>query len=160
MKVDLFLALFFPLLLGMLIWVDKRVGFRHAIDDEEYKILKQLEFGKFVEPVKEQARKEKNPVIKFWRSKGKYSLSDDDNFAYLHDEKQICTDFIADGDTALFLHGLLQNATNIITNCDSNFITKWDRSLLQNALGFLLQNATVIIKSNVYYKLRQYMHYY
>ena len=36
MKVNLFLALFFPLLLGMVMGVDKRVTFRHAIDDEEY----------------------------------------------------------------------------------------------------------------------------
>ena len=35
-KVDLFLALFFLFLFGILIGVDKRVGFRHAIDDEEY----------------------------------------------------------------------------------------------------------------------------
>ena len=28
--------LFFPLLLGMFIEVDKTVGLRHAIDDEEY----------------------------------------------------------------------------------------------------------------------------
>ena len=51
---------------------------------------------------------------------------------------------------------LLQNATDIITKCDSYFITKCDRSLLQNASGFLsqnllsqgllLQNATVIAK--------------
>ena len=40
---------------------------------------------------------------------------------------------------------LLQNATDVITKCDSYFITKCDRSLLQNASGFLLQNATVII---------------
>ena len=38
MKVDLFLALFFPLLLGMIIRKDKRVGFRYAIDDEEYAV--------------------------------------------------------------------------------------------------------------------------
>ena len=31
---------------------------------------------------------------------------------------------------------LLQNATNIITKCDSYFIRKCDRSLLQNASGF------------------------
>ena len=35
MKVDLFLVLFFPLFLKMLISVDKR-GFQHAIDDEQY----------------------------------------------------------------------------------------------------------------------------
>ena len=38
---------------------------------------------------------------------------------------------------------LLQNATDIIITCKSYFITKCDKSLLQNASGFLLQNATV-----------------
>ena len=33
---------------------------------------------------------------------------------------------------------LLQNATDVITKWDSYFITKYDRSLLQNASGFLL----------------------
>ena len=47
MKVDLLLAIFFALLLGMLIGVDKRAGFWHAIDDEEYEILKQLATGKW-----------------------------------------------------------------------------------------------------------------
>ena len=42
--------------------------------------------------------------------------------------------------------GLLQNARDIITKCK--------RNLLQNASGFVLQNATVITKCNVYYKLR------
>ena len=32
----------------------------------------------------------------------------------------------------------LQNETDIITKCDSYFITKCDKSLLQSALGFLL----------------------
>ena len=45
---------------------------------------------------------------------------------------------------------LLQNATDVITKCDSYFITKYDRSLLQNASVFLLQNATVNC-----YKIRQ-----
>ena len=36
MKVDLLLALFFLLLLEMLIRVDKRVGFWYATDDEQY----------------------------------------------------------------------------------------------------------------------------
>ena len=53
MKVDLLLALFFASLFGMLIGVDKTAGFRHAIDDEEYEILKQLATGKFVKAVKE-----------------------------------------------------------------------------------------------------------
>ena len=64
---------------------------------------------------------------------------------------------------------LLQNATDVITKCDSYFITKCDRSLLQNASGFLLQNATVLLpntivitkwdnfitKCDAYYKWRQ-----
>ena len=58
---------------------------------------------------------------------------------------------------------LLQNTTDLITKCGNYFITKYDRNLLQNALGFLLQsatvllqNATVIAKCDVYYKLWQY----
>ena len=65
---------------------------------------------------------------------------------------------------------LLQNPTDIITRCDSYFITKCDRSLLRNASGFRLQNATVLLqnvsaivncgnfitKYDVYYKLRKY----
>ena len=43
---------------------------------------------------------------------------------------------------------LLQNATDIITKCDSYFITKCDRSLLQYG--------TVITKCDVYFKLPQY----
>ena len=45
--------------------------------------------------------------------------------------------------------------TDIIKNCDSYFITKCDRCVLQN-MTVLLQNATVITKCDVYYKLRQY----
>ena len=64
---------------------------------------------------------------------------------------------------------LLQNATDIITKCDSYFITKCDRGLLQSASGFLLQNATVLLqnamvitycddyitKCDSYYKMRR-----
>ena len=42
---------------------------------------------------------------------------------------------------------LLQNATDITTRCDSYFIIKCDRSLLQHASGFLLQNAAVLFKN-------------
>ena len=48
-----------------------------------------------------------------------------------------------------------------ITKTDGYFVTKCDRSLLQIASGFslqnatvLLQNATVFTKCDVYYKLR------
>ena len=41
---------------------------------------------------------------------------------------------------------LLENATDVITKCDSYFITKCDQSFLQNASGFLLQNATVLLQ--------------
>ena len=51
---------------------------------------------------------------------------------------------------------LLQNATDIITKCDSYFITKCVRFFITNIATVLLQNATVITKCDVYYKLRQY----
>ena len=41
---------------------------------------------------------------------------------------------------------LLQNAIDITAKCDSYFITKCNKDLLQNASGFLLQNARVITK--------------
>ena len=42
---------------------------------------------------------------------------------------------------------LLQNATDVISKCDSYFITKCDRSsLLHNASGFLLQKAAVLLQ--------------
>ena len=49
--------------------------------------------------------------------------------------------------TVLYLihyDSLSQNATDIITQCESYFITKRERSLLQNASSFLLQNVTFI----------------
>ena len=42
---------------------------------------------------------------------------------------------------------LSQNAANIVTKYDCYFITKCDRSLLQNASGFLLQNETVSLQN-------------
>ena len=67
---------------------------------------------------------------------------------------------------------LLQNMKDIITKCNSYFITKCKRSLLQNASGFLLQNATVLLqnatvitncnsfitKCDSYYKMRCLLH--
>ena len=41
---------------------------------------------------------------------------------------------------------LLQNAIDIITKCKSYFITKCDKSLLQNASGCLLQSAIVLLQ--------------
>ena len=46
-----------------------------------------------------------------------------------------------------------------ITKYDSYFIAKCNKSLLQNASGILLQNATVITKCYVSYKLQQYKQY-
>ena len=57
---------------------------------------------------------------------------------------------------------LLKNAIDIVTKCDSYFITKCDRSLSQNVSGFLLQIATVLLQNatnitncDVCYKLWQ-----
>ena len=79
---DLLPAIFFALLLGMLIRGDKRAGVQQAIDDKEYKILKQLVNEKIVKLVKERSRKEKSAVVKFCRSKGKYTVSDGDTSAF------------------------------------------------------------------------------
>ena len=56
----------------------------------------------------------------------------------------------------------LQNATDIILKCNRCFITKCDRSLLQNVPGFLLQDSTVIrncedfvTKCYKYYKMQR-----
>ena len=57
----------------------------------------------------------------------------------------------------IYYDTLLQNMTDIITKCDSYFLTKCDRSLSQNASGVLLQNVTVIKKCDIYYKLQQYI---
>ena len=52
---------------------------------------------------------------------------------------------------------LLQNATCVITKCDSYFITKPDRSLLQNVSGFFITKCnTFITKCDRYYKLRRF----
>ena len=58
---------------------------------------------------------------------------------------------------------LLQIATDIITKCDSYYITKCYRSSLQNTSVFLLQNETVLLqnatvftKCDVYYKMGHY----
>ena len=76
----------------------------------------------------------------------------------------------------LICYGLIFDATGFIIKRDSYFITKGDRSLLQNASGFFLQNATILLekkwllqiatilsqnttvitKCDAYYKLRQY----
>ena len=65
---------------------------------------------------------------------------------------------------------LLQNATDAIPKCDRYFIRKYVKSLLQNASGFLLQNATGLLqnvavfskchdfirKCDSYYKISRY----
>ena len=46
-------------------------------------------------------------------------------------------------------HTLLQNATDVITKCDSYFIIKCGKSL-QNVSVFLLQNVTVLLQNASY----------
>ena len=55
-------------------------------------------------------------------------------------------------------NNLLQNATDIITKCDSYFITKCEKSLLQDASAVLLKHAAVSTKCDIYYKIQQYMY--
>ena len=87
MKVDLLLAIFFALLVEMLIRVDKIAGVRQ---------LEQLATGKFFKPVKQRVRKEKSAVIKLWRPKGKWTVNDDDTSALMYNSRQVCADFIVE----------------------------------------------------------------
>ena len=122
MKVDLLLAIFFKLLLGMILGVDKRAGFRHAIDNEEYDILKQLATGKFVKPVKERSKKEQSAVVKFWKSKEKYTVSDDDTSALLYDGKQVCADFLVEICKVLRFSQFHKNILSLNFTCHGSMI--------------------------------------
>ena len=62
----------------------------------------------------------------------------------------------------IYYDTLLQNVTDIIPKYDSYFLTKCDKSLLQNVSDFLWENATVLLQNatgitncNIYYKLQQ-----
>ena len=57
---------------------------------------------------------------------------------------QLCYGFI--------FESLLQNATGIITKCDSYFITNCDRNLLQNPTSILLENTTVLLQNPTFFK--------
>ena len=46
--------------------------------------------------MKEWSRKEKSAVVEFWRSKGKYTVSDDDTSALLYNGKRVCADFLVE----------------------------------------------------------------
>ena len=85
MKIDLLVAIFFALLVRMLIGVDKIADFRQ---------LEQLATGKFFKPVKQRLRKEKSAVVKFWRPKGKWTVNDDDTSALIYDSRQVLAAFI------------------------------------------------------------------
>ena len=85
MKIDLLVAIFFALLVGMLIGVDKIADFRQ---------LEQLATGKFFKPVKQRVRKEKSAVVKLWRPKGKWTVNDDDTSALIYDSRQVLAAFI------------------------------------------------------------------
>ena len=57
----------------------------------------------------------------------------------------------------------LQNMTDTATKCDSYFISKCGKVLLQNTSGFLIENATVLLqdvtlitKCNEFTKIRQF----
>ena len=69
---------------------------------------------------------------------------------------------IASRPFSIHYDSFLQNATDIVSKCNSYFITKCVRSLLENASSFLLQNVTVLLqkatidtKCAVYCKLKK-----
>ena len=69
---------------------------------------------------------------------------------------------IASPPFSIHYDSFLQNATDIASKCNSYFITKCVKILLQNASSFLLQNVTVLLqnatidtKCAVYCKLKK-----
>ena len=102
--------------------------------------------------MKQWSRNKKSAVIKFWRSKEKYTVSDNNTSALLYDSTHVCVYFIVDSVIVSYLicyDSLLQNG----------------QILLQNATAILLQSATevyykmrqvFITKCDSYYKLRQF----
>ena len=46
----------------------------HPVDEEDYKILKDLAEGTFTKSKKERTRKEKSAITRFCRAKGKFKV--------------------------------------------------------------------------------------
>ena len=63
-------------------------GFIHPVGEEEYNVLLKLANGKFAKPVNERSRVEKSAVIRFWRSKGRFT-ADGDEKVLLYDNKLV-----------------------------------------------------------------------
>ena len=54
----------------------------HSVGEEEYGILVLLAKGVFTVPVKERTKVQKNAVVKFWRSKAKFTVGEGDLLLY------------------------------------------------------------------------------
>ena len=50
-------------------------NYTHPVDEEDYKILRDLAEGTITKSKKERTRKEKSAAIRFWRAKGKFKVT-------------------------------------------------------------------------------------
>ena len=58
-------------------------AFIHPVGEEEYDVLLQLANGKFSKSVHERTRVEKSAIIRFWRSKGKFTTDGTGNVLFI-----------------------------------------------------------------------------
>ena len=65
-------------------------GFIHPVGEEEYQVLLSLAAGNFVTPKSERSNVEKAAVVKFWRSKGRFT-TDESGRVLLFDNKRVST---------------------------------------------------------------------
>ena len=65
-------------------------GFIHPVGEEEYQVLLSLAAGNFVTPKSERSNVEKAAVVKFWRSKGRFT-PDESGRVLLFDNKRVST---------------------------------------------------------------------
>ena len=61
----------------------------HAVEKEEYDVLVKLARGIFSVSVNHRTRIEKNAIVKFWRAKGKFSVT---NGKLFYDQKRVSSD--------------------------------------------------------------------
>ena len=65
-------------------------GFTHPVGEEEYQVLLSLAVGNFATPKYERSNVEKAAVVKFWRSKGRFT-TDESGKVLLFNNKRVST---------------------------------------------------------------------
>ena len=105
-------------------------------------------------------KKQKNTVVKFWRSKGKYTVTDDNTSSLLYYSKQACADFIVDSVTVSCYHSLWQ----FMTKCNGYYYKmrqllyyKMRQKFIKKCISFFVTKCdSFITKYYSYYKLLRF----